>query len=103
MYKKANARLGIFCKIRRFVTEKIACRIYKTMIRPHMEYIGFIIESGTNEKVAKLDKLQDKALRRIEYCSKPEDRSEYAVLRNKYNIEELSVCQKHSLLRTMYD
>ena len=103
MYKKANMRLGILCKIKRYISEGTASRIYKTMIRPHMEYIDFIIDSGTMEKVDELDKLQDKALRRIEYCSDKEERQDYEVLRNKYNSEKLSVRRKRSLLRIMYD
>ena len=103
MYKKANIRLGILCKIRRLITESTASRIYKTMIRPYMEYIDFIVESGTKEKIEKLDKLQDRALRRIEYCVNPVDRLEYGALRSKYNIEELEVRRKRSLLRIMYD
>ena len=53
MYKKANMKLGILRKIRRFVTERTAVSIYKAMIRPHMEYIDFIIESGSREKIEK--------------------------------------------------
>ena len=35
MWKKANAKIGILAKIRRFITEKTAMKIYKVMIRPH--------------------------------------------------------------------
>ena len=73
------------------------------MIRPHMEYIDFIVESGTKEKIEKLDKTQDKALRHIEFCNDKDDRLNYDLLRNKYNKEELSVGRKISLLRIMYD
>ena len=58
---------------------------------PHMEYIDFIVESGTKEKISRLDKLQDRALRQIEYCNKPENRLDYDIPRNKYKIEELDV------------
>ena len=53
------------------------------MIRPHMEYIDITIQSGIKEKEEKLDKLQDMALRRIEYCNTMDDRLEYDVLRKK--------------------
>ena len=66
------------------------------MIRPHMEFIDSIVESGTKEKIEKLDKVQDKALRRIEYCNNKEDRLNYDMLCSKYNIEDLSVCRKRS-------
>ena len=72
------------------------------MIRPHMEYMDFIVESGTKEKIEKLDKTQDKALRHIEFCNDKEDRLNYYLLRNKYNKEELSVSRKISLLQIMY-
>ena len=103
MHKKSNMRLGILCKIRRYITEKMAERIYKTMIRPHLEYIDFIVESGTKEHIEKLNKLQDKALRRIEFCKNMDERSDYDVLRSKYRIENLDVRRKRSLLRIMYD
>ena len=32
MYKKANSKLGILCKIQRFILEITAVRMYKTMI-----------------------------------------------------------------------
>ena len=42
MYKKANAKSSIICKIRCFILKKTAARINKTMIRPHIEYIDFV-------------------------------------------------------------
>ena len=102
MYKKANIKLGILCKIRRFITEKTATRIYKTMIRPHLEYIDFVIESGTKEMVSKIDRLEDRALRRKEYCVDPMNRLDYQELRLRYKIETLEVRRKRSLLRIMY-
>ena len=70
MWKKANSKLGILAKIRRFITEKNAVRIYKTRIRPHLDYIDFAVESGSVDRVQRLDNLQKKAIRRIEYCIK---------------------------------
>ena len=103
MYKKANSKLGILCKIRRYITENTAVRIYKTMIRPHLEYIDFVIDSCTKDRIEKIDKFENRALRRIEYCMKPEHRLDYAELRQKYKIEHLCVRRKRSLLRIMYD
>ena len=102
MYKKANSKLGILSKIRRFITEKTAVKVYKTMIRPYLEYVDFIIESSTKEKVLKVDALQQKALRRIEYCRTPEEKKTYEVLERKFKIEKLGISRKRSLLRLMY-
>ena len=102
MYKKANSKLGILSKIRRYITEETAVKLYKTMIRPYLEYVDFVTESSTKEKIDRIDILQRKALRRIEYCNNPEDRQTYDELGCKYNIEKLSVRRKRSLLCIMY-
>ena len=102
MYKRANSKLGILTKIRRFITEKTAVKVYKTMIRPYLEYVDFIIESSSQEMVKKLDVFQRKALRRIEYCLIPEEKKSYEVLESKYKIEKLAIRRKRSLLRVMY-
>ena len=72
------------------------------MIRPYLEYVDFVTESSTKEKVERIDKLQDKAIRCIEYCNNPEDRESYEVLERKYKMEKLCVKRKRSLLRMMY-
>ena len=102
MYKKANRKLGIMSKIRMFISNDTAARIYKTMIRPHIEYVDYVVESGGKTLVSKLDRLQERALRRIEYCKKPENRKEYSELQKEYNIESLSIRRNRSLLGQMY-
>ena len=73
------------------------------MIRPHLEYVDFIIESGSKALVSKLDRLQERAIRRIEYCKKKtESRKEYSVLQQEYNIECLSMRRNYNLLGYMY-
>ena len=69
MWKKANAKVGILSRIRRFILEKTATNIYKCMIRPHLDYIDFGVDSSASDRILKLDRLQDKAVRRIEYCT----------------------------------
>ena len=72
MWKKAKTKVGILAKIRRFISVKTAVRVYKCMIRPHLDYIDFVVDSGTADRILKLDRLQEKAIRRIEYCLDPE-------------------------------
>ena len=58
MWKKANAKVGILAKIRRFISENTAARlIYKTMIRTHLDYIDFVTDSSSADRVKKLDSL----------------------------------------------
>ena len=47
--------------------------------------------------------MQNRALRRIEYCKNQANRLENNELKNKYKMEELSLRRKRSLLRIMYD
>ena len=102
MWKKNNSKLGILAKIRRFISEKNAVRIYKTMIRPHLDYIDFVVDSGSADRIKRLDTLQKKALRRIEYCINVENRQDKDVLQDKYKIEDLKLRRKRNLLKIMH-
>ena len=102
MWKKANSKLGILSKIRRFISEKTAVSIYKTMIRPHLDYIDFVVDSGSADRIRNLDTLQKKAVRRIEYCINPEIRQDTDVLREKYKIENLKLRRKRNMVKIMY-
>ena len=60
IWKKVNTTIGILSRIRRFILDKTAVRIYKCMIRPHLDYIDFVIDSGSADKVQRLDNLNKK-------------------------------------------
>ena len=66
IWKKTNAKIGILSNVRRFISTKTATRIYKSMIRPHLDYIDFVIDSGSADRIKRLGNLQKKAIRRIE-------------------------------------
>ena len=102
MYNKANRKLGILSKIRMFITNDTSARIYKTMIIPHMEYVDFVVESGSKKLASRLDRLQERALRKIEYCKIPGNRKEYSAPELEYNIETLSKRRHRNLLRYMF-
>ena len=101
-WKKTNAKIGILAKIRRYISEKTATRIYKSMIRPHLDYIDFVIESGSADRINKLNNIQKKAIRRIEYCVTPENRIEIKTLQEKYDIEDLNLRRKRNIVKIMY-
>ena len=83
IWKKTNSKLGILAKIRQFILEKTAIRIYKCMIRPHLDYIDFTIDFGSADRIQKLNNLQKKAVQRIEYCLNPENRQNIETLIEK--------------------
>ena len=59
------------------------------MIRPHLDYIDFVIDSGSADRIKKLDNLQKKASRRIEYCNDREKRKNSELLQDEYKIDDL--------------
>ena len=100
--KKARCKLGILYKIRQFISCKTSLLIYKVMIRPHLEYGDFIIESSNVGNIDKLERLQEKCLRLSEYQA-PAKRKEMSMLKIKFRIEDLKIRRKRSLLRLMHN
>ena len=72
------------------------------MIRPHLDYIDFVVESGSADRIKKHDNLKKKAVRRIEYCPVPENRQVLDVLLEKYKIESLHLRRQRNLAKIMY-
>ena len=100
--KKTNSKIGILAKIRRFVSESTATEFYKTMIRPHLDYIDFEVESRSADRVRKLDSLQKKALMRIEYSIDPQNRKSYQILQDEYTIQDLCIRRKRNLVKIIH-
>ena len=73
------------------------------MIRPHLYYIDFVIDSASADRVNKLDNLQKKAIRRIEYCTLPANRKDIDNLQELYKIEPLRLRRKRNLTKIMYN
>ena len=72
------------------------------MIRPHMNYIDFVVDSCSMERISKLERLQNKAIRRIEYCTNREQRNDIDILHVKYNIEPLHLRRKRNLVKIIH-
>ena len=52
IWNKTNAKIDILAKIRCFISENTSARLYKCMIRPNLNYIDFVIESGSADRVS---------------------------------------------------
>ena len=89
-------------KIRNFNSRNTSLLIYKTMIRPYMDYGDFIVDSAHVSKIDRLDRIQDRIIRLIEYSPSKENREDIKVLLVRYNIEPLKTRRKRSLLNLMY-
>ena len=79
IWKKTNAKIGILASIRRFISTKSATRRYKCMIRPHLDYIDFVINSGSANRIKK----------------------DIETLQEKYKIEDLRLRRKRNLVKIM--
>ena len=93
-------KYGILRKIRRYIREDTAILIYKVRIRPHFDYGDYMVDSGTQNKIDKLERIQDRIVRTIEFKHTAENRENIDKL--KYNIEKLCVRRKQNLLKIMF-
>ena len=100
--KKARQKLGILYKIRKFITSETALLLYKVMIRPHLEYGDFFINSANQKCIDKIERLQERILRVIEYKSESKNQVEMSVLKKSTGIEDFAIRRKRSLLRLMF-
>ena len=66
---KINMRLYQLMKMRKFITSKIACTMYKQVILPILDYADFLIDCGSAYYIKKLNSLHEKAIRLID-CKK---------------------------------
>ena len=74
--------------------------LYKQLVRPHLEYCDFLVDSSLKRHVAKYDKFQKRALRTIHYsCA---ERKTFAQTMEIYEIEDLYERRKEHLLMQMY-
>ena len=103
IHKKCITKLGMLYKIRGFISQDTSLLIYKTMIRPYMDYGDFVVDSAHVSKVDKLDRIQERIVRLIEYCPLKENREDINALLKRYNLESLRTRRKRSLLNLMYD
>ena len=100
--KKVQTKLSTLRKFRRHISEITALRIYKSLIMCHMDYGDFVIDSGLKKNVDKLDKLQTKTIRCIEYQLDTDKRKDLETLYNKYKLEPLKVRRNRNLVKLMY-
>ena len=88
-----DKHLYIFRRIRRFISEKTVILIYKQTLRPLVEYRSFIFNrpSGKKLKIHKIDRIQSKCVRIIEYCYENALKRDEKVLCLEYGISSLQL------------
>ena len=63
---KINARIYQLGKMRKYITSDIACLIYKQTILPLSDYADLVVGLGPPDKISRLQKMQDRAVRIID-------------------------------------
>ena len=100
IYNRANRRLYTMKLIRPYITNGIANLIYKTCIRPILEYADFLIDSCTKLKVDKLERIQKRAVKIIDgYKHKGAKYEDVLML---YGLDNLGARRNHHHLAVMY-
>ena len=100
MYKKANRKLYSLKLIRPYITNNIACLIYKTCLRPILEYAGFLVDSCTKCSIEKLDRIQKRSVKIIDGYRHRE--MQYRDLLLLYGLDELGIRRKRHHLAVMF-
>ena len=97
---KANKKLFMIGKLRKCLSNRTTALLYKQLVRPHLEYCDFLVDSSLKKHIKKFDKVQHRALRTINYGQR-EHRS-YAETMALYDIQNLHVRRKEHLLLQMF-
>ena len=99
-YNTINMRILQLMRMRQYITSDTALTIYKQMIIPLFDYADFMVESAPKPSIAKLEKLQEKALKCIENeCQKKVD---VDLLYGKYGIQHLCLRYREHISCFMY-
>ena len=100
MYNKANRKLYSLKNIRPYITGSVASLIYKTCIRPVMEYADFLVDSCNKQNISKLVRIQKRALKIIDQARHKD--STYEELLALYGVEDLVMRRRKHHLSVMF-
>ena len=99
-YSNINVRILQLMRMRQYITTDAALTIYKQMIIPLFDYADFMVESASKVKIAKLEKLQENALKCIENMYPK--RVDVDLLYEKYDIQPLCLRYCEHISRFTY-
>ena len=99
-YNNINTRILQLMRMRQYITTDTALTIYKQMIIPLFDHADFMVESAPKNGIAKLERLQEKALKCIENeCQKKVD---VDLLYGKYGVQRLCLRYREHISCFMY-
>ena len=79
--------------------------LYVTLVKkqPNFDYGDYMIDSGIQTNIEKLERVQERIVHTIEYKFNAQNRENIEALYVKYNIEKLYKRRQHNLLKIMFD
>ena len=100
MVKTISHKLFLLTKVRKFLTQVAAERVYKAMILPYFDYADIIYEACTHDKLVKLQRLQNRSLR----CIAGPDYMNFSTddLHKRFNLCKLATRRKQHLANFMF-
>ena len=99
---KVNGRLVTLARIRKLLDARTCLLIYKQTILPILDYVSVLINSSTQRKIAKLQPLQNRAIRIVKKLSGYISTNEMKKLHNDLNLKWLDYRRKMFMLKMMY-
>ena len=97
---KANKKLFMIYKLRKCLSNKTTALLYKQLVRPHLEYCNFLIDSSLKKHIDTFDNIQKRALHTISHG--PGIHNTYAETMRHYDIQSLRTRRKEHLLMKMF-
>lgn len=98
-YGKTSNKMYLLSLMRKYLNEKAAIRIFKSMVLPYMEYIFFCISPCTDKEITRLQHLQNRGLH---ICLKYPPRTPVLVLHNASNLLLVKSKMKLNTLKQMH-
>ena len=92
-------KLSILCKVRRYLTEKAAISVYKSMILPYFDYCDIIYDASNKGQLDRLQRLQNKCLK---VCMRLERRHETENVHVRAHLPRLGVRREAHLCNFMF-
>ena len=99
---RVNGRLITLARIRKFTDEFTSLMIYKQTILPILDYVSILVNSSTQRKIAKLQPLQNRAVRIVKKLNGHVNTQDMLEYHKKLRLKMLNNRRKMFMLMLMY-
>ena len=97
--RTVSHKLFILSRLRKYLSEKAALLIYKTMVLPYMDYVDVVFHKATGANLERLQRIQNRALK---ICLNLGRREETERIHRQAQVPLLDNRRKNHLMKFMY-